>query len=65
MSAHKIGDEPLAIGSRQVSKLPELFDWRAAARLTETNLEPIDQALTFTGLAAEIRESADSVGRLP
>ncbi len=38
-----------------------VFDWRAAARLTETSLKPIDHALTATGLAAEIREC---VGRM-
>ena len=55
MSVHnKIGD----------GQKPELFDWRAAARLTETNPEPIDQALTFTGLAAQIRECTESVGRM-
>lgn len=34
------------------------FDWRCRARLTEQGMEPIDVALTFTGLAAEMREVA-------
>lgn len=33
-------------------------DWRCRARLTEQGLQPIDVALTFTGLAAEMLEVA-------
>ncbi len=33
-------------------------DGRCRARLTEGDLEPIDTALTFTGLAPEMREVA-------
>jgi hypothetical protein len=32
------------------------FEWRSAARLTETRPDPVDRALTFTGLAAEMRD---------
>jgi hypothetical protein len=42
------------------------FDWRAAARNTEQTgeLELIDHALTATGLAAELAQLADRIGRL-
>ena len=35
-----------------------VYDWRAAARTTEqsSDLQPVDHALTATGLAAEIRD---------
>jgi hypothetical protein len=36
-----------------------LADSRCRARLTETGLTAIDVALTFTGLAAEMRQVAD------
>jgi hypothetical protein len=40
------------------------FDWRAAARATEhaDQLQPIDHALTATGLAAELHELAGRIG---
>lgn len=40
------------------------FDWRAAARATEQagDLEPIDHALTATGLAAELLELGGRIG---
>jgi hypothetical protein len=43
------------------------YDWRHAARVTEDfdALAPIDHALTATGLAAQISECADRIGRLP
>jgi hypothetical protein len=53
-------DSTQNIGSEQVS----WWDCRGIAPATETGLDPIDQAMTFTGLAANMRECADRVGRV-
>jgi hypothetical protein len=41
-----------------------VFDWRSAARGAEQAalLQPIDQALTATGLAAELRQLVGRIG---
>lgn len=60
-------DAPKSSGSVVASQQVAVFDWRAAARSTEDSaaLEPIDHALTFTGLGAQMRECADRIGRMP
>jgi len=58
------GDEPRGNHSTQLQRREVVvFDWRCAARDTETGLDDIARALTATGLAWDLRQCADRIGQ--